>query len=293
MLHFSCYFGGETMILRRIQLVEAGYIPADCLHEAFKDELRLWFDGFTDEKLKTLDDFLEDKYQLRAEVEDVSSVAPGLRIVEFANQSLYWIQQEGNLCVRYNELYDELLCRSEQGEVDIEKQVRQEMNDHKLMRQAKFGDLGEYHNAFLDYADRVGKQAQLKFRGETLRAGSSVAVEILPDLREAPDGKPHLLPDWEDAPKDYVPEMPLTSAMVRLLVLPYTKQKDTVKELRNMLLGECEMKYETPRHKEVLDAVLKGDLKEYNRCALFEHRRGERGFGESGERERRGVESLG
>ena len=65
------------MILRRIQLNEPrrASVPA-----AFQDELRLWVDGVSDENIKTLDDFLSDRYQLRAEAS--GSRVEGYREIE-------------------------------------------------------------------------------------------------------------------------------------------------------------------------------------------------------------------
>ena len=252
------------MILRRIQLNEPrrASVPA-----AFQDELRLWVDGVSDENIKTLDDFLSDRYQLRAEAS--GSRVEGYREIEFGIGSLYHLRMPGNLILSCEKLAQELNSHS----MEIEQKHKQKQNDTMLLRGYKFENSAEYEAAQLDYASRVGKQHELKYLQDVLASGRSVFVEILKDPAKVIE-----VTGWGEAPKDYVKEMPLTGSMVMIKFLPFHEVNvANVKDLRNMLLGE-DMRYETPRHKEVLDAVLKGDLKEYNGYALFEHRGGESGF---------------
>ncbi len=244
------------MILRRIQLMEPR--NSDGM-PAFKDELRLWVDGVTDKSVQTLESFLEEKYQLKAEVPKGEMDVEGYRMIEFGNNSLYQLNMPGNLCLEYAKL------QSTFDTQDTSIRVLQELNEGRLLRGSKFETAEAYQIAQLDYVARAGKRQEQRMLRSILKEGRSVLVEVVADPEYA------IAVGLYDAPKNYPKNPQITGSLMRLKFLPFAQQKDRVKELRNLLLGE-DMTYETPRHKEVLDGVLSGEIFQYNGQALFEYR---------------------
>jgi len=253
------------MILRRIQLMEPRYLGEGV--PAFKDELRVWIDGVSDENIKTLDNFLTDKYLLRAEAS--GSRVDGYRTLEFANNSLYQLRMPGNLCMVYTRVKHEL--------DNYYRAVRSDLNEQKLQRGIKFESAQTYQETLLAFIRNAEKTYGLRMLQSTLESGSSVLVEVLADPTKVIE-----VTSWGDAPKGDLDNEPLSGSLVRLRFLPYEKQTETVRELRNLLVGEMDMTYETPLHKKILNEVLDGSRKEYNEYAIFEYREQQRKLQEQG-----------
>jgi hypothetical protein len=262
------------MILRQIQL---GEVKESWTPRTFNTKLQLWFDQFSKSEVQKLEDFLDAKYMLRGE--QVHERVSGYRVVEFANHSFVQMRGKGNLFEECRILDDAVRGYDEKEGYDSKSILRRESNQKHLSTRSKFPSLDEYHAAVMECADVKAMQAKWRYLKDLRDASSSLFIDILDNPKNSYDVGLY------GGPKDHDLKRPLEGPIVKLTYMPFDSQKDVVKELRNMLLGDCEMEYETPRHKEVLNGILSGEIQEYSRCALFEYRERERKFGESGERE--------
>ena len=236
------------MILRKIYLEDRKALIRHefDLSRFFDDRLILWFDKFTKEDVKKLDDFLLENYHLKYEDKSESLKDKSMKLIEYANNSLYFHHNEGNLIKHYDKL-----------------QVREhclrypENNENDPVTHAN--KIKEY---FTKTTERELKSEISKGLEEYLKQGSFVTVSIINDLKYLNYTSHHM-----DAPYDYGNRI-FQPTMLKLSLMPV--KNNILRGLTGLLVGQG-LDYETPRHKEIFEGIIKGNIKEYSGNAYYEH----------------------
>ncbi len=210
--------------------------------------------------MNTLDTFLGGKYQLKQEAP--AEELTGVDIVEYANQSLFFLGNETtNLWKHLKEKKDEYL--------DL---LSDELKDNTPGNDIPFtSNALEYSNAIKNAFTQITKKmTKLQYHQNLehhLQTGSSAMLFYANQLQS------FKADTWTmDHPSDDWNSEPLQPQIIKLSFQPF--RKDVLTDLIGILFGE-DLNYESPRHKEVLQQIVSGKLTEYRGHALCEHREAE------------------
>ncbi|GEM_PF-4875580 len=229
-------------------------------------ELSLWFDAVQEKDQNALDHFFCAYYPLHEnplhKKTKISREKNEPLYAEYAQGSLYYLGGDGNLFLQYREITN-ATTEERMAMPDIENSVFS-LRPERLLEPDAGLSPAAYADRVKRYLDIRSASAAKSCYKEALRMHLQDVQSVLMTVME----DPHIAmrnPENHDIPKEYADKFQPPLMKLKFAAFP----KDFLERLTGLLTAH-DLTYETPRHKEILQTIVLGDLREYHGHALAE-----------------------